>query len=291
MKIALHIGANCTDDDKLLKSLLKNADTFVKEGIKVPGPSKYRRIMRETIQNLDGAKPEEATRHYIQDVIIDGEEPQRLIMSNSNFICIPNRIFDGGTFYPQTEDKLRGVAALFPDAEFEIFIGLKNPATFLPAAFSKSKAATLDAFLKGFHPTHIRWSDIIRRVNHVMPNAGVTVWCNEDTPLIWAELIRAMADLPETHQITGGFDLLAKIMAPDGMKRMLDYMRSHPPKSEAHKRKIIAAFLDKYALDEEIEETVDLQGLDEQMIEDLTEIYDQDVEVISQMSGVRFIEP
>ena len=291
MEIALHIGANCTDEDKLLKSLLKNADSFSKLGIKVPGPSKYRRILRETIQNLDGAQPERATRDYVRDVIIDGDDPDRLILSNSNFLCVANRIFDGGAFYGQTEGKLRSMSKLFPDVNFEVFIGLRNPATFLPAALSKSKTTTLDAFMKGFHPTHIRWSDIIRRIKHVMPNAKVNAWCNEDTPLIWPELIRAFADLPDNQQITGGFDLLAKIMAPDGMKRMLDYMRVNPPKSEAHKRRVIAAFLDKYALDDEIEETVDLPGLDEKMIEDLTEIYDQDVEMISQMEGIRFIEP
>jgi len=55
MKIAFHIGANCTDDERLLKSLLNNASGFAQHDIKVPGPSRYRRIIRETIQNLNGA--------------------------------------------------------------------------------------------------------------------------------------------------------------------------------------------------------------------------------------------
>jgi hypothetical protein len=53
MQIVYHIGANCTDQDRLLKSVLKNAETFAAQGVKVPGPGKYRRLIRDTIQKLD----------------------------------------------------------------------------------------------------------------------------------------------------------------------------------------------------------------------------------------------
>jgi hypothetical protein len=54
MQIVYHIGANCTDQDRLLKSVLKNANTFATVGVKAPSPGKYRRLIRETIQSLDG---------------------------------------------------------------------------------------------------------------------------------------------------------------------------------------------------------------------------------------------
>jgi hypothetical protein len=50
MQIVYHIGANCTDQDRLFKSVLKNADTFAALGVKVPGPGKYRSLIRYTIQ-------------------------------------------------------------------------------------------------------------------------------------------------------------------------------------------------------------------------------------------------
>lgn len=290
MEIAFHIGANCTDEDRLLKSLLKNVDGFGKVGTKIPGPGKYRRIIRETIQNLEGAAPAENTRSYLLDAIVDGDLPDRLVLSNSNFICIPNRIFDNGAFYELTDSKLRGLKSLFPQDDFEIFLSLRNPATFLPEVFRKSKAATLDTYLKGFHPTHIRWSDVVKRIRHAMPDAMLTVWCNEDTPLIWAELIRTLGGVSDQQNISGGFDLLASIMSPEGMNRLLTYLREHPPKSDRQKRRIIAAFLDKYVIEDAVEEVVDVQGLDEEMIDDLTEIYDQDVDMISRMADVKFIE-
>jgi len=212
-------------------------------------------------------------------------------MSNANFICIPNRIFDKGAFYEQTEAKVHALTQLFPNDEIDLFLGLRNPATFLPDVFAASKADTLDAYLRGFPPTEIRWSNVIKRILHVAPNAQLTVWCNEDTPMIWAELIRDIAGVSSDTRIAGGFDLLSTIMSDDGMKRFLTYMNENPPQTEQQKRKIIMAFLDKFALEDEIEEEVDLPGMTPELIGHLSEIYEQDVDMIASMEAVHFIEP
>lgn len=291
MQIALHIGANCTDEDRILKSLLKNASHFAENGIKVPGPGKYRRLLRETIQNLNGADPADDTRTILRNAIVDGEDVQRLVLSNANFICIPNRIFDGGILYQQAEFKLQALHQLFPDDEIEIFLALRNPATFLPVAFAESKAESPDVFLKELDPTQIRWSDLVRRIQSQFPMTHLTVWCNEDTPLIWAEVMRAMSGVDHDQKITGGFDLLASIMTDEGMNRFLNYLRTHPPKSEIQKRRVIAAFLDKYAREDQIEEDIDMPGMTDDMIEDLSQIYENDVAFIAQMPGIDFIMP
>lgn len=290
MQIAFHIGANCTDNDRLLKSVLKNADTLAAQGIKAPGPSKYRKLIRETIQALDGGQPSPNARQILLDEIVNADDPQRLVMSNSIFICVPNRIFDNGVFYQQAASKVRGLCDLFPDDEISLFLALRDPATFLPATFSQSKARTFGQFLQGVPLGDIKWSDVVRRITDAAPEARLTVWCNEDTPFIWSELIRRLAGLPAATRITGGFDLLASIMTPEGMKRFLTYMRTHPPKTEAQKRRIIAAFLDKFAIEEEMEEEVDLPGMDAQTVASLSEAYDKDVELIASMPNVHFVE-
>ncbi|WP_458790127.1 hypothetical protein [Yoonia sp. MH D7] len=291
MQIAFHIGANCTDDDRILKSLLKNAGTFADYGIKVPGPGKYRRLLRETIQNLKGETPAADTRDILLDAITDDDDTERLVLSNANFICIANRIFDQGIFYEQAEAKLTALHQLFAEDEIEIFLALRNPATFLPVVFAESKADTPETYLKGMHPTQIRWSDLVRRIQHRFPRTKLTVWCNEDTPLIWAEILRAMSGIAPDQKITGGFDLLAAIMSDEGMNRLLTYLRSHPPKTEAHKRRVIAAFLDKYAVEDKIEEVVDMPGMTDDLVEELSELYENDVDFIEQLPGLTFIAP
>ena len=57
------------------------------------------------------------------------------------------------------------------------------------------------------------------------------------------------------------------------------------------KRRVIAAFLDKFAREDMIVEELDLPGWTDAMVNELTEIYDDDVFEISRIPGVNFIAP
>lgn len=291
MQIVYHIGANCTDQDRLIKSVLKNADTFADHGIKVPGPSKYRRLIRETIQKLDGALPSAGTREVLLDAIIDQEHCNRIVMSNAKFICIHGRVFEKGAFYSQAEAKLRGLRDLFPDDELQICLAIRNPATFIPQIVTELKTADLDSVLDGVDPMGLRWSELITRIRAAVPDAALTVWCNEDTPLIWAQLIREMGGVGPMTRITGGFDLLSTILTQDGMKKFATYLKANPPQTETQKRKIIAAFMERYAIPEEVEDEIDLPGWTQETVNQLTALYEQDIDLIEKMDGVRFIAP
>ena len=291
MQIVYHIGANCTDQDRLLKSVLKNAATFADQGVKVPGPGKYRSLIRETIQGLDGQLPAEDTREILLDAILDDEQSNRLVMSHSQFICIHRRVFEDGIFYALAEHKLLGLANLFPDDEIEIFLGLRNPATFIPAVFADSKQDNFAKFMSGLDPMQVRWSDLVARIRALLPRARLVVWCNEDTPLIWAQLIRELGAVDPLTKITGGFDLLNSIISPEGMRAFVTYLKANPPQTEQQKRRIIAAFLQKYAVSEEVEDEIDLPGWTDEVIAQMTAAYDDDAEVIERMPGVEFIAP
>ncbi len=291
MQIVYHIGANCTDQDRLLKSVLKNAEGFAEQGVKVPGPGKYRRLLRETIQKLDGTPPAGDTREILLDAILDDEQCNRLVMSHAQFMCIHRRVFESGIFYALAEHKLMGLANLFPQDEIEIFIGLRNPATFIPAVFAGSGMEDLGTFMHGLAPQNVRWSGLIERIQGVLPHASVTAWCNEDTPLIWAQLIREMGGVDPLTKITGGFDLLSAIISADGMRHFVTYLKANPPQTESQKRRIIAAFLEKYAIDDEVEDEVDLPGWTDQTVSGLTALYEEDIYKIERMAGVNFIAP
>ena len=53
----------------------------------------------------------------------------------------------------------------------------------------------------------------------------------------------------------------------------------------------MSAFLDKYAIDDAIEEELDLPGWDEAYVDMLTELYEEDIFVISRIPGVTVIAP
>ena len=291
MQVVLHIGAHATDDDRLLKCLLKNAATLRDRGTMVPGPSRYRKLLRETLLALTSADPAPDTREILLDSMIDGDEGDRLILSNESFVCLPHRIFDGGVFYRLMGRRLATFAQLFERDALEVHMAIRNPASFVPAVFGRVRNQSFEEFMQGANAIDIRWSELLARMTEAVPGASVTVWCNEDTPLIWGEVVREVAGLEPTVPITGGFDLLADIMSDEGMARFRSYLKSHPPSTEVQKRRIIAAFLDKFALEDAIEEELDLPGWTDELVDRMTALYEEDLHEIARMPGVQFIAP
>ena len=290
MQIVNHIGPNCTDQDRLLISVLKNANTFGALGVKIPGPGKYISLVLDTIQLLEG-KNLQLTPAKFYSMRFWMMTDARLVMSHSQFMCVHRRVFEHSVFFELAEQKLRGLKNMFPDDEIETFLGLRNPTTFIPEVFGDSPVDSFTDFMRGIDPLELRWSDLVARIRTFLPSASLTVWCNEDTPLIWAQLIREPAGVDSLTKITGDFDLLSAIMSAEGMHAFVTYLKANPPQTEQKKRRIIVAFLEKYALEEEIEDEIDIPGWSQETPSQHTANYDEDVYQIERMEGVNFIGP
>ena len=124
-----------------------------------------------------------------------------------------------------------------------------------------------------------------------MPDVLITTWCYEDTPLIWSHVLRTFGNIDHNSKVMGGLDMLATIMSREGMRRLRHYLHDHPGMTEAQKRRVYTAFLDKFALDDEIEEELDIPGWTPQFIEEAEDAYDDDVCQLGQMPGVTLLTP
>ena len=293
MQVILHTGAHCTDEDRILKCLLRNAEAWRHEGVAVPGPSKYRKLLADAINKLKTAEPSDEVREILLDAIVSEDPGQidRLVLSNDNFFSVPKLMMQNGRLYLRAEARLRTLCSIFAEDDVELFMGVRNPATLLPAVFSATPHSDFSTFMEGVDPMHFRWSDLIRRISDELPHLPITLWCNEDTPLIWGQIIREMAGIELTRKITGAFDLFSSIISREGMKRFRAFLAENPDLNEMQKRRVMAAFLDKYALEDEIEEAVDLPGWDDAYVDMLTELYEDDLETIARMPGVTLITP
>jgi hypothetical protein len=293
MQVILHTGVHCTDDDRLLKCLLRNAEAWRHEGVAIPGPSQYRTLLTEALNKLRGGQPEADTREIVLDAILqeDPEGISRLVLSNDNLFSVPKLMFQGGRIYQRAEARLETFAKIFVGDEVEIFMGLRDPASFLPAAFAATPHDDFSSFMEGVDPMQFRWSDLVRRIRLELPEVPLTLWCNEDTPLLWGQIIREMAGIALGRKITGAFDLYARIISREGMLRFRAFLKENPTISESQKRRVMMAFLDKYALEDEMEEELDLPGWDGPYVDMLTELYEEDLEVIAGMDGVRLLTP
>lgn len=291
MQLVLHTGAHYTEQERLIKSVLRNNDTFAKRGIVVPGPNSYRGLVRDTLNAMRKTPASPEAREVLLDVILDGVPAERLILSDANFFRTAGTAIQNGVLYPAAAGRMAHMAKLFAEDEVEIFIGLRNPATLIPILYDKSVDNSDASFWGNRTPQDIRWSDTIHDIREMAPSVPITFWCNEDTPVLWAQIIREMAGVAAEEKIVGGFDLLSTIMTKEGMERLRSYLHGHQEMNEEQKRRTIAAFLDKFAIEDAIEEELDMPGWTEALVDELTELYDEDVARLANMPGVRMIVP
>lgn len=291
MQIALHVGAHFTDNDKILKCLAQNRDAFGPLGIAVPKPNRYRRQLRDLLHDVRSKPIGPDTRDQLLTQILSEDRPDRMILSNQHFFGVSKMAAARGKFYYAAERRLSHLAQVFYQDEIEVFMAVCNPATFLPALFQESPDQNYETFMDGHAPQSFSWTELVLRIREELPRLKLTVWCNEDTPLIWDQLIREMAGVEPTQPIEGNHDLLREIMSPEGMARFETYLDSHRGLNDVQKRRVIAAFLDKFVLEEELEEELDLPGWNEDLVDVVSEHYEEDVFEISRVPGVNFISP
>lgn len=292
MQIVFHIGAHCTDADRLVRSLLRNREVLAREAVSVPGPGRYRRVLSGALQKLRGAPASAETQDVLLEAVIDDDQAERVILSNESFICMPAKVLEEGRLYAKA-GKSAWLRNAFPGAQIEFALAVRSIASFIPALYEAldPDMTNAAAFLDGVDPLRLRWSDYVARIQEANPGCPVTIWCDEDSPLIWPEIMREVAAVDASVPLVGALDLTRKIMEPEGHKRLRGYLRTNPPANENVRRRVVAAFLSKYALDEAVEQEINLPGWDEALIEALNDTYDEDIETLSRMPGVKVIAP
>ncbi len=291
MQVVLHAGAHMTDEDRLSACLIKNRDLLSSYGTEIPNPGTYRKAVRILLRSATKEGITEDARDVVLEKAKLSQAPERLILSGPSFFGTPKMAAGGGELYSSAEARIGYFHQMFPNDQLELFMAIRNPATFLPAIFDATGFTSMTEYLRGADPASIQWSHLIGRLNAAFPDIPLTVWCNEDTPLIWAQIMREMAGLDPTVALEGEFSLLAEIMTAPGLQRFKSYIASHPSMTETQKRRVIAAFLDKFADEDAIEEELDVPGWTEELIDQLTELYDEDVFAIERMPGVNIITP
>jgi hypothetical protein len=290
MRMVYHLGAHCTDDERLIRCLLKNRGILAPQGIVVPPPSRYRQLLRDTAIQLKGAPASAETQGIVLEQIMSEDAAERLIFSWEHFLSLPNWALTG-MIYPAAGDRVRAFTQIFPGVEAEFHMALRNPATFVPALMAKQTLPDHEKGLAGKDPFDFRWSDTVRRMQKMNPGVDLTVWCDEDTPLIWPEVLQAVSGHTADTMLDGSFDVLAMIMTADGLKRLRAYLDTKGPFSPERRRRAITAFLDKFARPDQLEVQIDMPGWTADLVVQLTEAYERDVALIATMPGVTVIAP
>ncbi|MEI4231368.1 hypothetical protein [Roseovarius sp. D22-M7] len=291
MQIALHAGAHATDEDRLIACLRRNTSALARAGVGVPPPASYRKLLRDILNSAGEAGLAPGAREMVLDAIGETDGVARLVLSNPGFFGTEKMALSGARLYPAAEARLGLLRQVFEGDEVALFLGLRDPAMFLPALLEGTPFANVDGLMRGGAPEDLRWSDLVARIRDAFPDMDITVWCNEDTPVIWARILREIAGVDASLGLEGADALLSEIMTPAGFRRLEEYRTAHPGMTEAQDQRVIAAFLDKYADANAVEIELDVPGWDAAVIDRLTGIYDADIGEIRRIDGVRVLAP
>lgn len=290
MEILFHLGAHCTDDGLLIRSILRNRALLATDGIIVPGPGRYRELLGSVSTTLRGKPASSDTEAMLVEAISDDDTAARIILSNENFLCRDKVAVGAEGLYPKAE-KSAWLRQCFPSYDVHFALGLRNPATFVPALLDTLDVEDRAACLKEIDLDQLSWADVIAEIIEANPSATLTLWAHEDTPFIWSEIVREITCHDPYVTLDGANDMLAHILTADGMSRLQTFLAGHPDITEARRRKAISAFLEAHAMVDEIEEEIDLPGWTLETIADLTASYEDEIERIKAIPQVTWLEP
>ena len=292
MHIVFHIGVHHTDEGLLLKALRSNADALATAGILIPQKEDYRSVLGDTLQKLRGEAASEELQDAVLDTILEEAEGDRVFFTNENFSCMHAAVFAQGRLYERLAKRSAWLRNIFPDFDVSIAMSLRDPATLVPEVYKSLKdAPAIEEWMNDLNLGALSWLQVVRELREALPATPLILWCNEDTPLIWPEVLQAVTGHPEDMTIKDQDILLAQIMSNAGLERMRSYLASHPPRNVEQRRRVITAFLDKFAIPEAMEEEIDLAGWSEEIMDALSQQYEIEVDEIARMPGVQFILP
>ncbi|ETD86375.1 hypothetical protein ACTTAF_13720 [Rhodobacter capsulatus] len=295
MHLVFHLGAHATDDERLVRTLATNPEAMTAAQSHAPAPAAYRMALRDALIGLRGRPADAETQERLRAACLRGARGpvERLVFSYENFLALPERAIGASGLYPAAADKLVPLANLFPQDRTEFHLGLLDPALLLVALAARQPGRDFTEMLCGHAPEDLRWGPVVARMAEAADRVGakLVLWCNEDLPLLFPEVLRQMGGLPEAGALMGEYGLVEELMQPEGARRLRTYLASHPPQTAEQRRKVLIAFLEKFARPEALVADVALPGVSADLVAEIAARYAADLAEIARLPGVTLITP
>lgn len=291
MQMVFHLGVHGTDGDRLLKTLLNNRSALHKAGTEVVTPNRHSGLFDEALRSLNGGTATTEMEQIMLDAMLDSDDPTRVVMSTATFMGAPGRAVGREGLYPQIGLRAAALSRLFPSAQTEFFLAIRNPATLLAEVLPQFSGGGYDELMQGCHPLQLRWRAAIQRLTRAVQGRRVVVWCHEDVPLIWPEVVRLVGALPADVPLSGGLLYMHELLGDLGIARLRDAMAGRDQTNVAQRREVYGEVLAANALPGTLDQVVDLPGWTQELVDQITANYRSDVAEIAVLPGVEFILP
>ncbi len=291
MQVAIHAGAAFTDEGRLLTSLQTNNTTLSQTGTRFFGPRRFRQVFNPVFQALHSGSLTPKGEDRLRNVLPSDENAQRAIFLSNEFAGDRGATLLDGQLYPRAGERMALLEHAFHGHQVEIFLALKNLGSFIPKLLMSLPEAERAAVIDNTDLSCLSWIGMIDDIRDLAPNVKITLWCNEDTPFIWGDIIRAIADLPDDTPINKEFDLLLSLLTDEGKQKAADLTQPDSNLTRGEITDALALILTENAEPDKIEEELDLSGWNSDIVDAFSELYEQDIDRLETTTGVRFLRP
>lgn len=286
MQVAFHVGVHATDEERLWRSLAQNADTLRAQGVELCANAVNEPILNEALGSLKGGPASAEMEAVILDALVEAESPRRLVMSRPTFLGLPRRLFSAEGLMPYAGTKMLDLANVLPSAQAEFFLALKNPATLICQLVNRNDR-NYDQLMGMSDPRGKRWAPTLRRAVQELRGRRLVVWCHEDLPMVFPEVLRRLAGTAPDTPLKGEDRLLRTLLTEPGQIALRE--RIKPGLTTDQRRAITEALLDEFARPDQLVLDINLPGWTAEMVAEMTEYYRRDVAEIAALPGIEFI--
>lgn len=286
MQVAFHVGVYATDDDRLLRSLAQNAGLLRRRGVELCANAVNEPILNEALGALKGGTASAEMEEVILDALMEGEATRRLVMSRATLMGLPRRLFSIEGLMPYAGTKMLDLANVLPGCQAEFFMALKNPATLIPQLVTRI-GKEYSALMGMSDPRSKRWAPTLRRAVQELRGRRLVVWCHEDMPLIFPDVLRLLAGVAADTPLQGEDRLLRTLLSEAGQAALRE--RLTPDLGIEARRAATEGLLAEFARPDQLTLDIDLPGWTPELVEEMTEAYRRDVAEIAGLPGVEFI--
>lgn len=291
MQVVFHIGTHTTDSERVLKYLLHNRDELLKLGTEPIPNSRHKGIFVDALASLKGGSATPEMEQILLDAVIEADDVQRIIFSMAGFLGIPKLAVTPRGFFADVETRINGLMRLFPSAETEFFMAIRNPATLINDIVLQDASIDYGAYMGNNHPLDLRWREVAQRIARAAQGRRVVIWCYEDLPLIFPEVLRMIGNMPLDARLRGGQHYVDESLKPDGREKLKEAMKGYSQISIAKRREIHGQILKEYGMEGRFDQVINLPGWTQELVDEISDNYYSDVAEIAVLPGVEFILP
>lgn len=291
MQVVIHAGVAFSDNDCLIETLLANAETLQQHRIAPLNLAQGRQFVKVASDAMASGADPHAVQGQLEDVLPDRAACDRAIVSSDKAFGPRRTAILHEQFYPLAGERTAFWDHVLGDDQLELFFGVMNPATFISKTLMSLPENRRKAVLDNTDISSLSWLSTIEDLRDAAADVQVTLWANEDTPLIWGDILRALAGLPEDAALRHEYAFLASLLTDAGRSELAQLVHQIGPEDRDMLRNSLAHLFDEHADPAQIEEELDLPGWSADLIGAFSELYEQDMAKIRSMPGVRVLRP